>query len=57
MTPDTDLLEDADDEASAIIERVATGSGVSAEEVAWAREWVRLGEAEKARRLAKEAAA
>ena len=57
MTPDTDLLEDADDEASAIIERVATGTGASAEEIAWAREWVRLGPDEKVRRLTREVAA
>lgn len=54
---DRDQLEDLDDEASAILERVATGSGASAEEWAWAREWARLGEAEKAGRLAEEEAA
>ena len=57
MTPSQlDQLEDLDDEASAILERVATGSGASGEEWTWAQEWVRLGKAEKAGRLAREEA-
>lgn len=57
MRPLREEIGDADDEAAAILERIATGTGASADEVAWAREWVRLTGEEKAGRLAEEVAA